>query len=102
MIIGSVHNTVKLAQLQNKWQQKKENLGKKQMELTPEERQIEHFKEQMEDIREGNEYAAIGNKINSGEKLTPEEIAYLRRKNPQALQTYEEIQKEKGAFELGP
>ncbi len=95
MIIGRIHDTVKLVGLTAKWEQKKQNIGKKQAELTPEERQIEHFREQMEDIREGNEYAQIGNKINSGAKLTPEEIEYLRRENPQALQNYEEIQKEK-------
>lgn len=95
MIIGRIHDTVRLAGLTAKWEQKKQNIGKKQVELTPEERQLEHFMEQLEDIREGNEYAQIGNKINSGAKLTPEEIEYLRRENPQALQAYEEIQQEK-------
>ena len=95
MIIGRIHDTVRLAGLTAKWEQKKQNIGKKQAELTPEERQIEHFREQLEDIREGNESNAISAKINSGAKLTPEEIEYLRRENPQALQAYEEIQQEK-------
>lgn len=95
MIIGRIHDTVKLAGLTAKWEQKKQNIGKKQKEMTPEERQLEQFKEQMKDIRKSNETNAITSKIHSGEKLTPEEIEYLRKENPQALQAYEEIQKEK-------
>lgn len=95
MIIGRIHDTVKLVGLTAKWEQKKQNIGKKQKEMTPEERQLEQFKEQMKDIHESNETNAITSKIHSGEKLTPEEIEYLRKENPQALQAYEEIQKEK-------
>ena len=98
MIAGTVFHAVKTIGLTAGWEQKKQDIGKKQQEITPEEKQIEQFKEQLRDIREDNEYEKISNKIKTGSKLAPEEIDYLRRENPQALQDYEEIQKEKESY----
>ena len=66
--------------------------------MTAEERQLQHFKEQADEIREGRKKADIDAKLQSGGKLTPEEIEYLKRTNPAALKEYEEIQKERESY----
>lgn len=99
MIAGTIRNTVMLQQMDNKWQQKKTNLGKKQSEMTEEERLLRDLQEQAESIRTGNTYAKIDAKIKAGGTLTAEEVKYLRENYPQALENYEEIQREKEAYE---
>lgn len=100
MIVGTVRNTVKQMELQNQWQQKKEDMAtflgqkKKEAPKSAVEMQLEQMKEQAEQARENEKYAAIANKIKSGRDLSAEEIEYLRKKNPQALKDYEEIKQE--------
>lgn len=98
MITGTIRNTVKLQQMDNKWQQKKANLGKKQSEMTQEERLLQSLREQAEGIRVGNEYAKIDSKIKAGGTLTAEEEKYLKENYPEALKNYEEIKREKEAY----
>lgn len=98
MIIGTIRESVGLAMASNEWQQKKANINKYKIEMTPEEKQIEWFKEQLEDIRENKKPAYIDAKLESGAKLTLEEIEYLRKHNPQALKEYEEIQRERESY----
>ena len=46
-IVGSIRNTVKMAEMDNKWQQKKKNGGKAlKAEMSPQERQIQQYKEE--------------------------------------------------------
>lgn len=101
-MIGTIKSAVKLAELDSKWQQKKENIGNKifQQETakTPEQLQIEAFQEDLKRMRESDDYAMIYNKIKSGKKLSPEEVEYLQRENPQAYADYKIAQAEKEAF----
>lgn len=95
---GTVHNMIRMAELDSRWQQKKDNNLKKQEELTAEERQIQHYQEQLEKMREGNKSSDIYAKIKSGAELTSEEIDYLKKNNPDALKEYEDIKREKEAY----
>lgn len=99
-ITGTIRNAVKLQVLDNKWQQRKENFGKKNgfLDLTAEQKQMQTYKEQLEDIRKSNQMAEISMKLKAGAYLTPEEIAYLRKNNPEALREYEKLQKERETY----
>lgn len=96
-IAGTIRNTVKLAELDNKWQQKKKNVGReKQEELDP---QIKQFKEDMERIRQNRQMSSIDTKLQSGGELTPEELEYLKKNNPELYRQALEIAQEKQAYE---
>ncbi len=99
-MIGTIKSAVKLAELDSKWQQKKENAGKcfQQKELSFEEQQIEAFKEDMEKMRENDSYASIYTKLKSGKKLTHKEAEYLQKKDPQAYADYKIAEAEKEGF----
>ena len=87
-----------MAALDQKWQQKKNSFGqdqKKLSEMTAEERQLQDFREQAKQMRKSQKHANIDAKLAAGDKLTPEEIEYLRQNNPQALRDYEETQRER-------
>lgn len=100
MRTGTIRNQVKLQVMEYKWQQKKENIGqKKREEMTPEERMLQNFQEQAEEIQKSRENAKISAKIKSGGTLTPEEEQYLKQNNPGALKEYEEIKKERESYE---
>lgn len=95
---GTIKNSVRMAALDQKWQQKKNSFGqdkKKLAEMTAEERQLQDFREQAEQMRKSQKHANIDAKLAAGEELTPEEIEYLRRNNPQALKDYEDTQRER-------
>ena len=90
-----------MAALDQKWQQKKNSFGqdkKKLAEMTAEERQLQDFREQAEQMRKSQKHANIDAKLAAGEELTPEEIEYLRQNNPQALKDYEDTQKERESY----
>lgn len=90
-----------MAALDQKWQQKKNSFGqdkKKLTEMTAEERQLQDFREQAEQMRKSQKHANIDAKLAAGEELTPEEIEYLRQNNPQALKDYEDTQKERESY----
>lgn len=100
MRTGTIRNQVKLQVMEYKWQQKKENIGqKKREEMTPQERMLQNFQEQAEEIQKSRENAKISAKIKSGGTLTPEEEQYLKQNNPGALKEYEEIKKERESYE---
>lgn len=96
----TVRNVVKLAAMDNKWQQKKNNLGQedRNKELTAEEKDLQFWQQQADEIRENKKYGTIDAKLKSGEPLTKDEIDYLRKNNPQALKEYEEIKQEKESY----
>lgn len=98
IIAGTIKNSVNLAVLDNKWQQKKQNLNKSKEDLTAEERELKMFQEQADSLRESRKPNAITSKLQAGGKLTPEEIEYLKKNNPQALKEYQEIQKEREGY----
>lgn len=95
---GTIKRSVRMATLDQKWQQKKNSFvqdQKKLTEMTAEERQLQDFREQAEQMRKSQKHANIDAKLAAGDKLTPEEIEYLRQNNPQALRDYEETQRER-------
>ncbi len=95
---GTIKRSVRMAALDQKWQQKKNSFGqdkKKLTEMTVEERQLQDFREQAEQMRKSQKHANIDAKLAAGEELTPEEIEYLRQNNPQALKDYEDTQRER-------
>lgn len=101
MITGTIKNVVKLQFLENKWQQKKNDINAKKpiKEMTQEERMLADFQKQVEKERESNLHADLYNKLKSGGKLASEEISYLEQNDPEALRKYREDQAEKKAYE---
>ena len=99
-ITGTIRNAVKLAELDNKWQQKKKSGGKAfNKELSPQEKQIKQYEEDLKKMRENDKMASIGTKLKSGAGLTSDEIEYLQKNNPQMYREYMEIKNEKEAYE---
>lgn len=98
IISGTVRNAGKLMQLDNKWQQKKAEGKIFAKELTPEERLLNHFQEQLEDMRKSKQMNDLSNKVMSGDTLTFEEIEYLKKNNPQLYKTYMEVRAEREAY----
>ena len=97
-IAGTVRNTLNLASLDSKWQQKKQqDPTKKTEEMTAEQRELQRFQEQLKEMRE-NKSPDINAKLMAGGKLTQEEIEYLRKNDPQKLKEYEEIQQERASY----
>lgn len=96
----TVRNVVKLAALDNKWQQKKNDpvQADRNKELTAEEKDLQFWQQQADDICENKKYGTIDAKLKSGEPLTKDEIDYLKKNNPQALKEYEEIKQEKESY----
>lgn len=99
LLSGTVRNSVKLAQLDSKWQQKKKENNIFKKDIDPQMWQIEQYKEDLAKMRESNKMAEITAKMKSGESLTAEEIDYLKKNNPSAYQAYEEIRQEKENYE---
>lgn len=98
IIAGTIKNSVNRAAMESKWEQKKQNLNKRSGDMTAEERILQSFQEQIDSIRENRKPNEIDAKLQAGGKLTPEEIEYLKRNNPQALKEYEEIQRERESY----
>lgn len=99
MIVGTIRNSVNLLALNSKWELKKQGLGSQSKEeMTADERLKQFFEDQAYDMRESKSQDAIDAKLMSGEKLTQEEIEYLRRTNPQALKDYEDQQLERASY----
>ena len=78
--------------LNNKWMQKKESgnvLSKQELNerstWTSEQFMIADFQDQLEHNREAEKRQKIDNKIMSGGSLSPEEISYLEKNDPVAL-----------------
>lgn len=102
MISGTIYNAGKMLELTQKWEQKKNsgNIVKRQeKELTPEERQLQNYQEDLERMREGNEYSAIYAKIQSGQDLSPAEEDKLRARDPKMYMEYKADKMEQEAYE---
>ena len=88
--------------MNQKWQEKKSTgniLKKERKELSPEERQLQMYQEQLEREREGSEYSAIYAKIQSGKKLNPSEEKKLSEKDPKMYMEYKADQMEQEIYE---
>lgn len=102
MISGTIYNAGKMLEMTQKWEQKKNsgNIVKRQdKELTPEERQLQNYQEELEKVREGNEYSAIYAKIQSGQDLSPAEEDKLRARDPKLYMEYKADKMEQEAYE---
>lgn len=102
MITGTLYEAGKMMVMQNKWEQKKStgNINKKEKkELTPQEKELQRYKEQLEETKKGNEYSAIYSKIQSGQKLSPAEEDKLKAQDIKAYLDYKADQAEQEAFE---
>lgn len=106
MITGTIRNSVNLTMLQNKWQQKKDSgnvLSKEERNARANWTQADRLKHELEKQAESNKEAnirtGIDGKIMAGGTLTPEEEAYLAKKDPQALAKYRQTKMEKKAYE---
>lgn len=97
-IVGSIRNTVNLAVMDSKWQQKKKNGGVLKEEMDPQARQIMQYKEDLAKMRESKQMASIDAKLNSGGLLTPEEITYFQNKCPEKYREYVELKNEREAY----
>lgn len=99
IIAGTIRNSVSLASLESKWQQKKQNISKGNKEnLTAEERVLQRFQEQADSIRESRKSTDIDTKLQTGEELSAEEIEYLKKNDPEALKEYEEVRRERASY----
>ena len=102
MITGTLYEAGKMMVMQNKWEQKKStgNINKKeQKELTPQERELQRYREQLEETKKGNEYSALYSKIQSGQKLSPAEEDKLKAQDMKAYLDYKANQAEQEAYE---
>lgn len=106
MIAGTVKNAVKLDMLTKNWEQKKGSnqvLSKQERNaranMSPEQRQLEQFKEELAHNREQSRNNELANKIMNGEDLTPEEEKYLAQNNPGQLSNYRRAKAERQAYE---
>ncbi|MCR5205161.1 MAG: hypothetical protein K6E47_08880 [Lachnospiraceae bacterium] len=102
MITGTLYEAGKMMVMQNKWEQKKStgNINKKEKkELTPQERELQRYREQLEETKKGNEYSALYSKIQSGQKLSPAEEDKLKAQDMKAYLDYKADQAEQEAFE---
>ena len=106
MIAGTVKNAVKLDMLTKSWEQKKSSnqiLSKQERNaranMSPEQRQLEQFKEELAHNREQSRNNELANKIMNGEDLTPEEEKYLAQNNPGQLSNYRRAKAERQAYE---
>ena len=102
MITGTLYEAGKMMVMQNKWEQKKStgNINKKeQKELTPQERELQRYREQLEETKKGNEYSALYSKIQSGQKLSPAEEDKLKAQDMKAYLDYKADQAEQEAYD---
>ncbi len=100
MISGTIRNSVNMAMMDSKWQFKKQeiNSGKARKAMTADELLLDDLRRQAEEVRKREIPDRINAKLMAGEKLTPDEINYLRKHNPQALVEYEKIQQERAGY----
>ena len=106
LIAGTIKNAVKLDLQTKNWEQKKNsnNIFSKQernalANMSPEQRMLEQFKEEMAHNREQSRNTDIANKIMNGEDLSLEEEQYLARTNPGQLSNYRRVKAERQAYE---
>ena len=99
IIAGTIRNSVSLAPIERKGQQKKQDVSKENKEnLTAEERELQRFQEQADSIRESKKSTDIDTKLQAGGELTAEELEYLKKNDPEALKEYEEVKREKESY----
>lgn len=105
LMAGRVGDYTRLAVMENKWQQRKKEITKTLKEKYGSSEKLNdvmqrlHYQEELEQIRERSRQSELYGKIQSGAALTPDEIEYLKQKNPKAYQAYKEAKMEEKAYE---
>lgn len=95
-LFGTVNSYVKSFEMENKWQTKKKSGDfkpeKKKSEIQQKNDQFKAYFKQQQELEKDKDKTLekIQNKVNNGEKLTPEEMRYLQQKNPML---YDEVKK---------
>lgn len=103
-MISSIGAYTRTMQMQAQWMKKAESGHYTQKLDSGDEEQMsaaDAIKEQLDQLRENNDtnLAAIYTKLQSGKKLTADEMAYLREKNPEAYKKAKELEAERAKFE---
>lgn len=96
MIIGTVRDSVNRAFMECKWLQKKQNINKGI--LSPLEQQKHMYEQQLREMKENDDLKKIMSKLEAGEKLSPNELEYLKKHNPTAYQDYVNACREREAY----
>lgn len=78
------------------------NKTKKEIEaeekMTPEERQLKRYQEDLARMREGNKLSDIYAKLRAGAELSADEIAYVQKNDPEGYRDYLEVKQEREAY----
>ncbi|MCC8024570.1 MAG: hypothetical protein LIP16_04610 [Clostridium sp.] len=101
--IGSIGAYTRAMKMQMQWKQKADSgdyTRKADSGVSAQSTQADLLKKQLEEVRDsGNaDLGAIYTKLSTGKKLTTEEMAYLKEKDPAAYQKAKEIQAERARF----
>lgn len=102
---GSVQNTAGQLKLGSQFMQNdklKINKTKKEIEaeeeMTPEERELKRYQEDMARLREGNKLSDIYAKLRAGAELSADELAYVQKNDPEGYREYLEIKQERETY----
>ena len=100
MISGTIKSAVKLDVLMGKWEEKKINKDwRTDPSLSPEQRMVNQFQEDIANMHEGNKTEEIASKVYSGQRLSTEELDYLQKECPELYKDYIEIRNEREGYE---
>ncbi len=80
-------------------QNTKETTPEERANMTAQEREIALYKEHATHNRKSAEVKQLADKMKNGERLTPEEEAYLQAENPEMYEDAQEVVKEMRAYE---
>lgn len=78
------------------------NKTKKEIEaeekMTPEERQLKRYQEDLARMREGNKLSDIYAKLRAGAELSADELAYVQKNDPEGYRDYLEVKQERETY----
>lgn len=94
--MGTVNSYIKGLTLQKKWQMKKETGNFK---INAEKAQVQDWFEQERKNHADKELEMIRSKLEKGKKLTPAEMSYLEKEDPETYKKAKAIEAEKKNFE---
>lgn len=108
LMAGSIYSYTQNLKMSQKWSMKKENGNYLQKQSAASSKQtksvevseFEQYKEQLEQIREQNdpEKTNVYTKLNSGKKLSAQEMEYLRNHDPMSYQKAKEMEAERESY----
>lgn len=93
---GTLYSMGKNMKLQMRWEQRKEDPSlEKGQEVSP---MIRQLREQAEGIRKTNAISAIDAKLKAGQRLSSQEMAYLRAHSPALYEEAVEVERERRQY----